>query len=560
MLSSIHYKVQTTSRAAVSPFTRWFSAAFQEPQNEHAGAVPGKRSNAFLFLVTSLLVFCIAPQTVRLLSLLRYSDMQVDTGIEGPNFYNIWRVMNHHPLYADPWTPPFSVTLYNFGFYYFFGAVGRLLGIHDAGIMLFARMLSLAFALFGSYVMARFVMLLCGISKGPAAWAAVMFALIAWLGSNSTVWWSMSGRPDMPGCAFALLGCYLYARRLNGSSWTAFLPAGASFAAAWLFKQSSIWTAVACGLYAVLVRRKWKEVLGLVLPGLCLLVLVKIVAPPVYWQNVVAAPTLDAFSIETVLHNTLEVVLPNLVYFAVPLLILFHGKLRRALCASDDPQGSAMRLMLFVCVVDIGLGIVAVGREGAGRNQFFEAMFSCAVLASAVIVSAFLRPGLHVESPRLIRVAIVIALLALIPLPLATLLRPTVDSGALHWHLTWMNPSSYLQRKILVSDLKKYPLPLLTRDEVLSLPWNSSADAYPAPTTDGYWYELALRRGKLSGSWATEIAAHHFGTLVLSPDDSLVPAALAAGYQIKARYDSTVGEFGNHEKLLILSIESGNTK
>lgn len=511
-----------------------------------------KRGAYLLFLTTVLLVLTVAPQVVRFNSLVRYSDMQVDTGCEGQNFYNIWRVMNHHPLYADPWKPPFSVTLYNFGFYYFFGAIANLLGVHDAGIMLFSRLLSLIFAIIGAFVMAKLIMFLSGKHDGPAAWAAVMLALSAWLGLNSTVWWSMSGRPDMPSCAFALLGCLLYVQRLKSSNWVALLPAGLSFAAAWSFKQSSVWSAGACVLFAIFVRRKWQDVLALMLPGVVILVLVKILAPGVYWQNIVAAPVVDAFSFNKVLHNGLEVVLPDIAFFVVPLLVLLNGRIRRALIPPEEPQSLAMRLMFFVCIVDIGLGIVAIGREGASRNQFYEALFACATLASALIISAFFRADLQEDSLRAIRAVAVTSLLVMIPLPVATLLRPEMNSGFLHWHLTWMNSSAYAQRKRLVAELQSYPRPLFTRDEVLSLPWISSSDTYPSPTTDEVWYGIASSHGELTGSLATEVAAHDFGTLVLIPQDPLVTTAVAAGYTIKARYN-TVNEFGGSEKMVILS-------
>jgi len=482
--------------------------------------------------------------------------MQVTTGSEGASLYAIWLAANHHPLYSDPWNPPFSFTPYNFGFYWSYGLLARMLGIHDAGLLLFSRLLTLVFALCGACVMAALVRLALNADRKSRTLTAVaaMLALVAWTGSNSTVWWALSARPDMASCAFTLLGCYLYARHLAHTGHTGPLLAGLSFAAAWAFKQSTIWSAVACFLFALLLRRRWKEAALLAAPGVVLVAAALLLAPRAYWSNIVTAPALEAILPRLVVNHTLEVLLPNLAFFAVPLAALAHPGLRRRLLVSGTgchPQ--VVRLLYVVAALTSAFGITAVGREGASRNQFFEGMFACAVLCAIVLIACFLQPDSDPQAPgRPTRWLFIAALLLMLPFPLLTLARPNVESGRLHWNLTWLNAATYSQRMQMQAALQQLPQPVLTRDEVLSLPWNSTSSAYPAPVTVWIWYDLAQRHQRLHGSFDAEIAARRVPTLLLTPDDPWVRTALASGYTVRQPFRSAFTPMGQHQQLLVL--------
>jgi hypothetical protein len=145
------------------------------------------------------------------------------------------------------------------------------------------------------------------------------------------------------------------------------------------------------------------------------------------------------------------------------------------------------------------------------------------------------------------------AVLAMFPLPLLTIAFPNVDAGLLHWHMTWMNPDKYASRVQLAATVRALPRPMLVKDEILSLPWNSTADSYPAISSDWFWYELARTRGRLHGSVESKIASKGFETLVLPLDDPLFPQAMAAGYTVRELIDSALSPNGMPKAIAVLS-------
>ena len=519
-----------------------------------------KRKRWFLFLILVVSILCVAPQIVRLLSIIRYYGVFVTTGAEGINFYNIWRVINRHPLYTNPWLPPFNVTLYNFGFYWSYGLLARVIGVNDAGIMLFSRFMSLAFAVGGACLSVATVQLIYGKLTSAAKMMAAMLAIVMWLGLNSTVWWAMSARPDMESCAFAMLGCYLYARHLSGKGTYNCILAGLSFAAAWTCKQSTIWSAGACFIFALLIRKKLRESACLAIPGVAVLLVALAFARSTYWQNVLGGPSVDYVVLRLAVMRTLEVVLPNVAIFIIPAVVLVDERLRRRLYVPPESELNVpvVQLMFLVAAITLIMGIMSIGRTGTSRNQLFEAMFAFAVLCTVCCIECFLRPDRWAStSMTRTRVITVFAFLVMLILPAFTLAKPRLDAGPLHWHLTWINSSSYTERVRLANEVRRLPRPLLIKDEVLSLPWNSSGDAYPAEASDWPTYELAKKAGRLSANLESEIAARHFAAIVLTPDDPLLAVTRLSGYSVQSTYDETFGALGEKETLLVLLRQTG---
>src|SRR3954462_11344141 len=87
---------------------------------------------------------------LRASSVLRCWHWEITDGREGPGIYALWRVLHGYPLYEWPHRPPYSLTLYNFGFYYFYAGVMRLLGVNDEGLLLAPRALTLLAAGLGA--------------------------------------------------------------------------------------------------------------------------------------------------------------------------------------------------------------------------------------------------------------------------------------------------------------------------------------------------------------------------------------------------------------------------
>ena len=112
----------------------------------------------------------------------------VTEGRESPGVYAIWRVLQGHPLYEWPTRPPYSVTLYNFGFYRAYASVLGWLGVEGEGLLAVPRLLTALGALFGALV---FFQLAAALARprdrlGWVALAALSFTV--WFGTQFTSW------------------------------------------------------------------------------------------------------------------------------------------------------------------------------------------------------------------------------------------------------------------------------------------------------------------------------------------------------------------------------------
>jgi hypothetical protein len=52
----------------------------------------------------------------------------ITEGREGPTIYALWRIVHGEPLYEWPNNEPYAITYLNYGFYWTYGVVTRVLG------------------------------------------------------------------------------------------------------------------------------------------------------------------------------------------------------------------------------------------------------------------------------------------------------------------------------------------------------------------------------------------------------------------------------------------------
>ena len=102
-------------------------ATLVEPDRLESAA-PTQRAVRLLALVgTLLLVATLAVFAVRFVATVRIGDCY-DAACDGPPTYGVWKVQNGSPLYVRSDREPYSITLYNYGFYHLHRHV---LWVHD---------------------------------------------------------------------------------------------------------------------------------------------------------------------------------------------------------------------------------------------------------------------------------------------------------------------------------------------------------------------------------------------------------------------------------------------
>ena len=102
-------------------------------------------SAVLVFVLLNFAVFF-----VRLISLGADGTLFGTSGGESLMIYSVWKAMHHLPVYEWPLRFPFSLSLYNYLFYYTYAQILRLAGIWDSGIMTWGRLLTSAFVIMGA--------------------------------------------------------------------------------------------------------------------------------------------------------------------------------------------------------------------------------------------------------------------------------------------------------------------------------------------------------------------------------------------------------------------------
>ena len=207
-----------------------------------AAAIPEEKPSPLLTAAVCLFTLAnLAVFVYRDISILRYGSLFGTTGGESLMVYSIWKNMNGRPVYEWPMAHPFSLSLYNYGFYFFYAAMFRLLDLWDAQILTYGRMLTASFAAIGA--LAQWLVVKATVDMGRRKYLCLALCFGLWFGSSMTRWWTLSIRPDIPALALVMIGLLLLARLKTD---TGALGAAVFFYLAWSFKQSTILIAVAC--------------------------------------------------------------------------------------------------------------------------------------------------------------------------------------------------------------------------------------------------------------------------------------------------------------------------
>jgi hypothetical protein len=410
----------------------------------------------------------------------------ITEGREAPAIYGIWRVLHGHALYEWPNQPPFSLTLYNFGFYRAYAAVFGFFGVDGEGLLRAPRLLTALGGVVGAVV---FVDVAARLRRPQDAlgWTALIgLSFAIWFGTQFASWWSFSVRPDLWAAALALLALRFGLSALLVRRVRPLVIASLLFYVAWSFKQSTVW------MFAGLVlafgfRRDLRSAVLLAAPCASLMLATLALGSDEYRFNLLTAPAASAFSSALLLNVLARAVPQNCWVFAGYLAVLAAGTgpLRARLRALAPER----RALTVVALVGVTFGVAALGREGSNKNHLFEGY-----VASALVSWAALGELGGTGAVRRWRLAAVLTLL--IPFavfPWAQLARPNALGRTV-----LCTPDDGAELARLAEAVARLPKPLYSDDEIMSLPWHSTDGRYPALVLDGTWYGIARREGLLA--------------------------------------------------------------
>src|SRR4030095_16485201 len=101
----------------------------------------GKLSPQFAVAIWFFTLVNLAVFLFRAISVLRYGSLFGTSGGESLAVYSIWKGMSGSPVYEWPMAHPFSLSLYNYGFYFVYAGLFRLLDWWGAEMLTYGRML-----------------------------------------------------------------------------------------------------------------------------------------------------------------------------------------------------------------------------------------------------------------------------------------------------------------------------------------------------------------------------------------------------------------------------------
>lgn len=447
------------------------------------------------------------------------------SGGEPISIYNVFKLQRGMKLYEDPREPPFyASTLYNAGFYHSYAAVGRMFfdGLHPPVTAL--RLFTLALGCAGLAGLLAYVLVL--VRRAPELSFPVIRAIGMLLTGVAVVlgalpgWWLLTVRPDVGAAAFATLALLITLLIGPGRDGRAGLLAGLCLAAAWSFKQSTVFLLIGLLISALLNRRyryAFAMMIPLVLTGVAFIALLG----PEYRFNAFFATSLSQFELRNLASMAIRVPLKG----AFPLVAAIAALVTL-------PRMSWMRRDEAVCLKTcwwtcLSGAVVTCCRGGSEVNYFFEFWVVVGFLAvneagwlieSAGKFPARLSPALLALSVVAISSSGLDAMRIASPGRLGTVrLKPGEDR------------LRELKRAQVLAEAETGVV--CCQPALWGLGWDLPVPAY---VFDDYPYfqEPAERRGLLRGGGLPGLlAARHFRLMILETDNlPFINAATAAGY------------------------------
>jgi hypothetical protein len=454
-----------------------------------------------LFVILNLAVFLL-----RVVSVWRYGALFTTSGAEPLVIYPVWKALHGLPVYEWPLQYPFSLSIYNYLFYFGYAFFLRLAGTWGAEMMTWGRLMTPGFAILGAIAQWKLVQ---GVLKlrGKLSALALIFAIGLWLCTSIVRFWAVSIRPDMAAIALVMVALCIVARQPRFG----FAYAGVVFYLAWSFKQSVVLALVGVCIYLVLQRR-WRDLALLAAVFAALVAATLLIGTPEYRYNILVAPRLvKEFSLRHAFMGGERSLAVNLYWFLAPLALIVASGARRL--------DQSARLLVTVLVVGLAGGLAGMTKSGGSDNYLLEAFAAGSTLLQMAV---FTTPGWLVN------------LLVLLGCAQPAFQLATLPSGPIYPHTTMTmgvaTASEYADAVALRDRLATLPKPLFTTDEVFSLPWFSNDNQTHALMIDSIFHEATrdiCQRGCVEGM----LRRGEIPTVMLRPEDTEYLESLNPSYE-----------------------------
>ena len=471
----------------------------------------------------------LAVYIIRIVSVWRYGALFCSTAVESPMIDSVWRCMHHRPIYTWPFAFPFSLSMYNYLFYYTYACVLKLVGAWDAAILTWGRQFTLFFALAGGLAQWRLVRSFLKL-RGAASAFSLALSLGLWLCTSLVKYWALSIRPDMAAAALMMIALWVVVRQPR----FCFAYAGLLLYLAWAFKQSVVLAFAGLCLW-LLLNKRWRDLALLVAVFAATVAATLLVGTPEYRFSILVAPQMVkgfTFGLPWILHalgTGVTAIFLNLYWVAAPFVLLrTSGGVRNA--------DTRIRLLVTVFAVALLVGVAGMGKVGGTSNYLFEAFAAGSTLLQ---IAVFTMPGRLVTS-----------------LVLFGCIQPALQiaGAAIGYHHTGKRDmaaiataSEYADAVVLRDQLATMKRPIFTTDGAFELPWLSTDNNAPALVIDPNFQDAARSR-ELNGGIEGMLQRGEIPTVMLAPNDlvyveSLNPSYLKVGESIQQGITYSIYEF-----------------
>lgn len=375
------------------------------------------------------------------------------TGSEEEALYALWKWLHGLPVYGDMFDIPYAASYFNWLFYAVYGTVNWLvLTVSGAGeemipaisrcTTLLLHLLALGFVVaIGRQLRLRFFLL-----SRDGGWGYAAFAVL----NLCYGLWAITCRPDVGALLLELIGFWTILKYEAGHRRVWLLAIVASLYCAWAFKQNCV-TVITVYCLALLLRRRFAELLCVALPTFALYAITFLVGGPLYGYACVLSQSQMGLSPLFGAQNFL------LASVKAPLLGVAVCLIPAFLVVAKRSVALPKRLLVGTFLGSLLLALVASMKAGAYVNYFF--------LPGALGALCLADLCGNLRWPRL-------ALLARYGVACAAVFQVgTIAQRLLHREGTVILQRQHAPAVSLRQELPSLPAPVLVYSSAMNLPW-----------------------------------------------------------------------------------------
>jgi hypothetical protein len=431
------------------------------------------------------------------------------SGGEADAALGIWRAA-HGNAYPDPMKVPFTASYYNWLFYTWYAGIWKVTdGLLALGVDAFStigRLVTLSAVAFACLLSWRVMRLVVRREEGlpTIGYVLLYYALLGPL----TGWWAVSLHPEIWATTLSIAAVLGFIYLYDPAPLRAVMVASVASVAAWSFKQSYLFVALAMGLFLA-ERRDWR--------GLCLAVSIHLLGIAIalrlgsatYRFSLILAGT-DGFAPAQLVHNLLGLIAKAGAVLLMAGLVLSDRTALRALW--QDTPGRFALLVAASCLAVVPM----TGKHGAA-DYYYLPLIVFSSFVGARIDEAWRRcpPSGLLAGVVSLTWACHGVLCTVVLLGLAGL--PSVAAD---------DPKYQAQRRCV----RALPSPMWAADEKLSLPWVHPEGPHFVEFFD---YATYRRRGLEAGGVGGMVKSGTFASLVVPHNQ---PVTTIDGTSIPSSY------------------------